>query len=51
MTLLIVCVLCTEKWVMLEITKKTIFALEVTEGQKETICHLFSHNNWDFNEI
>jgi hypothetical protein len=26
-------------------------ALEVTEGQKETICHLFSHNNWDFNEI
>jgi hypothetical protein len=31
--------------------QKTIFALEVTEGQKETICHLFSHNNWNFNEI
>jgi hypothetical protein len=31
--------------------QKTILALEVTEEQKETIYHLFSHNNWDFNEI
>jgi uncharacterized protein YbaP (TraB family) len=30
--------------------QKTILALEVTEEQKETIYHLFSHNNWDFNE-
>jgi hypothetical protein len=44
-------VLCTEKWGMLKISKKTILALEVTEEQKETIYHLFSHNNWDFNEI
>ena len=26
-------------------------ALEVTEEQKETIYHLFSHNNRGFNEI
>jgi hypothetical protein len=30
-------VLCTEKWGMLKISKKTILALEVTEEQKETI--------------
>ena len=35
---------------MLKISKK-LLALEVTEEQKETICHLFSHNNWGFNEI
>ena len=35
---------------MLKISKK-LLALEVTEEQKETIYHLFSHNNWDFNEI
>ena len=44
-------VLCTEKWGMLKISKKTILALEVTEEQKETIYQLISHNNWDFNEI
>jgi hypothetical protein len=43
-------VLCTGKWGMLKISKK-LLALEVTEEQKETIYHLFSHNNWDFNEI
>jgi len=31
--------------------QKNILALEVKEEQKETIYHLFSHNNWDFNEI
>jgi hypothetical protein len=31
--------------------QKTILASEVTEEQKETIYHLFSHNNWDFHEI
>jgi hypothetical protein len=43
-------VLCTGKWGMLKISKK-LLALEVTEEQKETIYHLFSHNNWGFNEI
>lgn len=30
---------------------KSILAIEVTETQRETIRHLFAHNEWELNEV
>lgn len=31
--------------------EKSILAIEVTETQRETIRHLFNHNDWNFKEV
>ena len=30
---------------------KSILAIEVTESQRETIWHLFAHNEWELKEV
>ena len=36
---------------MVETENKSILAIEVTETQRETIRHLFAHNEWELNEV
>lgn len=31
--------------------ERFIIAIQVTETQRETICHLFNHNDSDFQEV
>lgn len=31
--------------------ERSILAIQVTETQRETIRHLFNHNDWDFQEV
>lgn len=31
--------------------ERFIIAIQVTETQRETIRHLFNHNDWDFQEV
>ena len=31
--------------------EKSILAIEVTENQRNTICHLFNHNDRNFKEV